>query len=258
MRLLSIITERQYVLRNFIARDLKVKYRGTVLGYLWSLLEPLSLVGIYYFVFEVIWNAREPGYALLVILGILPYNLFGSIVSSSAVALSSNAALIRRVYIPREVFVISSVGSNLIIYGLSLLVVIPFLVVYDVLPGARLALLPVASALLVLFAAGVGFMVACANALYRDIGYVIRVSLRLLFYGSPVIYRLKMVPEDLLDIYLANPLAIYVTLVRESVLNQPSSIPPGYVTYGVVLSLATFWAGSRLFARWESKAVKFL
>lgn len=256
--MLRVIQENQYVLENFIKRDLKVKYRGTLLGYLWSLLEPLSLVGIYYFLFDVIARVDEPGYALIVILGVLPYNLFGGIVNAGAVALTANAALIRRVYIPREVFVYAHVGSNIIVFVLSMFAVVPFLFVYDVVPGWRIVFFPLAAVLIILFATGIAFFAACVNVLYRDVGYVIRVVLRLLFYGSPLIYPISRVPADFLGIYLLNPLSVYISMGRSAIMNQPFPFDVAYVAYGVVMAFVTFAGGAYYFTRYEKKAVKFL
>ncbi len=256
--MLRVIQENQYVLENFIKRDLKVKYRGTLLGYLWSLLEPLSLVGIYYFLFDVIARVDEPGYALIVILGVLPYNLFGAIVQAGAVALTANASLIRRVYIPREVFVYAHVGSNCVVFALSMFAVVPFLFLYEVVPGWRLVFFALAAVLIVLFATGIAFFVACVNALYRDVGYVIRVTLRLLFYGSPLIYPISRVPEEYLGIYLLNPLSVYLSLGRSAFMNQPFPFDELYLIYGIVVAIATFFGGALYFRKYEKKAVKFL
>lgn len=258
MRPLKIIAENRFVLRNFIARDLKVKYRGTVLGYLWSLLEPMSLVAIYYFLFDVIARVDEPGYALIVVLGVLPFNLFSGIVNAGAAALSSNASLIRRVYIPREIFIYAIVGSSVIVFLLSMLSVIPFLFVYRVVPGWRMVLFPFASVLMIMFATGISFFVACVNALYRDVGYVIRVTLRILFYGSPLIYPITRVPEEILPYYLLNPLSLYISLGRTAVMNQPIAFGNDYLAYAIGIAVFTFIGGAMYFSKYERKAVKFL
>ena len=88
IRLFNVIQRHRYVLSNFVARDLTIKYRGTVAGYLWSLLEPLSLVAVYYFVFSVIAKRGEVDYPLIVILGLLPWNYFNGLIMSSAMAVS--------------------------------------------------------------------------------------------------------------------------------------------------------------------------
>lgn len=258
LKLWRHLSQHHHVLRNFVLRDLKVKYRGTVFGYLWSLLEPLSLVGIYWFVFVVIARRGGPDYPLVVILGVLPYQFFNVVVSSGATALSSNAALIRRVYLPRQLFVIASVASNLVVLGLSFLVCVPFLFAYGVEPGPRLLALPLALAAVTAFSTGLALVLACANTLYRDVGYVLRVVLRLLFYASPVIYSVDMVPDRLQTLYLLNPVAVYLSAVRASLMNH--AFPFGFVhgLLAAVAALVSLYVGATLFERWERKAVKFL
>lgn len=248
----------RYVLRNFVARDLKLKYRGSVAGYFWTLIEPMALVATYWFVFVVIAQRGDHTYPLVVLLGVLPYNFFSAIVTQSASSLVSNASLIRRVYMPRELFIVSLLGSNLVMFLLSLLVVIPFLFVYRIEPGMGLLLLPPAIVLVTMFATGIGLVVSCLNVLYRDVAYVMNMVLRITFYGSPVIYAVDMVPERLQGLYFANPLAVYLTLIRTSVLGQPLGLPLGHLAAAVAVAFLTFLGGALFFRRWEKKVVKFL
>lgn len=256
--LLNNIRRHHHVLRNFILRDLKVKYRGTVFGYLWSLLEPLSLVAIYWFVFVVIARRGGPDYPLVVILGVLPFQFASTVISSGTGALVANASLIRRVYLPRELFVVGMVGSNLFTLGLSLLVSVPFVVAYDVSPGPRLALLIPGVLLLAGLATGIALILACANAIYRDVAYVVKVVLRLAFYASPVIYSVEMVPEALRPTYLANPFAVLLELIRSAVMNRPLPFSSLHLASAVAVSFLALVLGARLFQRWQAKAVKFL
>lgn len=260
LRVLTTVRRHRNVLGNFIARDLKVKYRGTVFGYLWSLLEPLSLVLIYYFVFEVVVNRNIPHYPLIVILGVLPYNFMSGVVNAGAASLVSNAPLVRRVALPREVYVLAAVGSQLIVFFLSMLVVIPFFVIYDVPLNARMPLFLVAAVLMTLFATGIALVAACANVIFRDVGYVLRVVLRLFFYGSPVIYSVSIVAENptLLEYYLWNPVAVYLSLARTSLLGDPFIVPMPQLASAVVVAFATATIGALAFRHWEKRAVKFL
>lgn len=256
--LLRNAARHRFVLENFVARDLRVKYRGSVLGYFWSLLEPLSLVGVYYFVFVLIARRGGPEYPLVVALGILPYSFFSNVVTGGAAALTKNRSLIRRVYIPRELFVLGHVGSQMAVFGLSLLSVIPLLFVYGQIPGWRLLLLPVAILILTLLASGIALGLACANVLYRDVTYVLRVLLRVVFYASPVIYPLTLVPDRLRGLYLLNPLATLITVIRVAFTGGELAVDPLHLAYAAIVSLGCFVGGSTIFARWQDRAVKFL
>lgn len=256
--LLRNAARHRYVLQNFVARDLRVKYRGSFLGYMWSLLEPLSLVGVYYFVFVLIARRGGPDYPLVVALGILPYTFFSSVVTGGAGALTSNRSLIRRVFIPRELFVVGHVGSQLAVFGFSLLAVVPLLFVYGQMPGWRIVLLPLAILLLTLLATGLALSLACANVLYRDVTYVLRVVLRVVFYASPVIYPLSLVPERLRSWYLLNPLATLLSMTRTALTDAPLEVPLPFAGLAVGLCLGAFALGAAVFTRWQSRAVKYL
>ena len=262
MTLARQLSEHRFVLQNFIARDLKVKYRGTLFGYLWSLLEPLSLVLVYYFVFAVIAKRGGEGYPLIVALGVFSYNFMSLIVQQGSTALLANASLIRRVYLPREIFVSAHIGSNLVVFGLNLLAVIPFMIYYEVVPGWRLILLPVATLLMVAFASGLALVAACANAVYRDVGYVIKVGLRLFFYGTPTVYPLELVkaavPEAAYELYLLNPVTVYISLARNAVMNQPLPFEPRHVAVAAFAAILSLVIGGAVFTRWEKQAVKYL
>ena len=256
------LREHRFVLQNFITRDLKVKYRGTAFGYVWSLLEPLSLVLVYYFVFEVIARRGGEGYPLVVALGVFSYNFMSALVQAGAAALVSNASLIRRVYLPREIFVFSQVGSNVVMFGLNLVAVVPFMLYYQVVPGWRIVLLPLAALMMTLFATGIALVAACANAVYRDVGYVIRVVVRLFFYGAPTIYPLSMVKNALspavYELYLLNPVTVYIALTRDAVMNQPFPFEARHVLVAGLFAVASFVLGLSVFTRWEKRAVKYL
>lgn len=258
LSLFANLERYRYVLQNFVVRDLKVKYRGTLLGYLWSLLEPLSLVLVYWFVFVVIARRGGTDYPLVVILGVLPYNLFSSTIQGGATSLTAHASLIRRVYIPREIFVLSGALTQLVVYALSMFAVLPFMLVYDASPGPSLLLLPVAVAGLVTLASGVALVAACANVLFRDVGYLLRVVLRLLFYGTPVIYTAEMIPEHIRDLFFVNPISVWISLARSAVLNQPLLFGLPHALGAAAASILCFGLGFLLFRRLENRAVKSL
>ncbi|CAN0546189.1 unnamed protein product [Laminaria digitata] len=185
-----------------------------------------------------------------------------AIVQAGAGALVSNASLIRRVYLPREIFVLSQVGSNVVVYLLNLVAVIPFMIYYEVMPGWRMIYLPLAVLLMVSFSTGLALVAACANAVYRDVGYVIRVMVRLLFYGTPTIYPLAMVreavPDWVYEIYLLNPITIYIAMVRSGVMHQPMPFEARHAIVASVIAVFALFGGGLLFTRWESRAVKYL
>lgn len=253
------LTRYRHVLAYLVASDLKVRYRRSVFGYLWTLLEPLSLVFTYYFLFAIIAQVDRPAYPIILMIGVLPWTFFSSVISTGAFVLIGNAGLIQKVYLPRELFMVSQVTYNLVVFLLSLVVVVPMLVWYGIYPDpARLLLLPIAIVLLTLLATGIGMIAACLNVLYRDVGDVLRVLLRLGMYLSPVIYTLDMVPEQFQRYYMLNPISVVLTLFRASLLDEPIPVSGRLIALGIALTLLIFVSGLAVFSRWEAKLIKYL
>jgi ABC-2 type transport system permease protein len=258
LRLIETIREHRWVIANFVARDLKVKYRGTLLGYLWSLLEPAANAMIYWFIFVVLVQRGGDDFVLLVLLGLLPWTFFSTVVTGSTNALRSNAALIRRVQIPREVYIISVLSSNLVVLMLNMLAVIPFMIAYRVVPGPQILLWPAAILMLAVIALGIGLVTACANVIFRDVTYLLGVVLRLGMYLSAAVYPVTMVPAQYRYWFLFNPLAFCLSLARDAMMNRPMSFAPEHVLSAVGFALFVLSSGTYIFLRWEKQAVKYL
>ncbi len=247
------------ILRNFVARALKVKYHQSLLGYLWSLIEPLVYMAVYYFIFIILAGRPEREYPLLLLLGVLTWRLFSGLVQELSLVLVKNEGLIKRVYFPREVFIFSSAGFHLTTYVLSLLVAVPFLFYYRLAPTWWLAGLPLAALLTLLLAVGIGFAASCLHARARDTGEVVRLLVRVGFWFSPIIYTLDRVPEAWRDVYLlANPVAVVITLVRAAITGQAGDLEPRHLMWTAAVAITIFVAGAVVFRRWERKAVKYL
>ena len=254
----SNIWAHREIVRNLIARNLKVRYHQSVLGYLWAQIEPLLYLTVYYLIFVILAGRPEPAYPLLILLGVLTWRLFAGLVQDLCECLVKNEGLIKRVYFPREVFVAASGGYHLANYALSLVVAAPFMAYYRIRPNWTIAALPVLVLLIVVLATGIGFIACCLHARVRDTRHAIALMTRLGFWLSPVFYTLDRVPKDWQSIYLFNPMGVYLHLVRASVTGRPSGVATEHVVSAVGLSLAIFLIGASLFRRWEAAAVKYL
>ena len=258
------IRSHSQLLKNFIARDLKMRYHNSIIGYGWSVLEPLSLTITFYILFSILSDSQDPYRPLTILLGILSWSLFAKTLATCTTALQRNSSLIQRVYFPRELFLFSKAGFNIFQLLLSLLVVIPLLIKYNMYPSSTLLLLPVAIALITMFALGMAFFLSILQTKARDVEHMVAIGLRISFYLSPVFYPLDMitsgrVPPKFIDTYLlVNPMATYITMIRSSFTGDPLGIPLQNITITVITTLVIFWLGSIYFMRNERKAVKFL
>ena len=215
------------LLRNLVVRDLKTRYKRSVLGFAWSFLNPLFMVMIFTVVFTVIARAQNvPNYPLFALCGLLAWNFLAGSVSGAARSIVGNAHLIDKVYFPRELLPISVVFSNLINFVLSLIVFFVLLLLFRVPLSWWVLSLPVIIAVQFVLVVGLALIVAALNVFYRDVEHVLDVGLLAWFFLTPIFWELELLPNKLplpwgdggIDIWLLeyrlNPMASLVTDYR--------------------------------------------
>ncbi|KQO82472.1 ABC transporter [Frigoribacterium sp. Leaf263] len=255
------------LLFNLTKREITGRYKRTVLGQLWSLLNPLASMLVYTFVFSIIFrNDPGPGdpsgidaYFIWLLCGLLPYQFFSNAVNSGMGAIWSNSALVKKVYFPRTTLVLSSSAASGFNWSVEMgILVIALLIVGG--PGV-LVFLPVVllfMALMLIFATGLGLMLAVVNVYFQDTQHLIGIALRLLMYLSPVVYPLTLVMNasdnlgplfgsvTLFDLYRLNPVERFISAFRTLLYDQ--RLPElddtlfclGYAAVFVVLGLWIF------------------
>ena len=216
-RALRVIQYRR-ILKLLVGRDLKVRYAGSFLGYLWTILDPLLMSLVYWFIFTKIFH-RSAGpdympYMLYLVSGQLPWFWFNGGVTGTARALRSEAQMVRSSNVPRELWVIRTVCSKFIEYIFGLPVLAIFATAYLVKPTPYIFLLPLAWAIEIVLLMGIGLILAPLNVLVRDVERLIPVILRVLFYGSPVLYSIEQAPTALRGLYTFNPMVGFLQLSR--------------------------------------------
>ncbi len=247
-----------YLVSNFIKRDLRLKYRNSVLGYFWSLLEPLLLAGVYYVLFSIIANRPEENYPLWVLVGVLTWGYFSRCLNGSVACLTKNVSMIKGVFFPRELYALTNVGSNLIITMLSMLVVIPFMIYLGLIPNLNLLMVPLGLLLMSMLALGLGLGVASLNAVNRDVEHFFRFLTRVGFFLSPVMWTIEMAPSSRVDHLLLNPMVVPITMVRNRIDGRTLGIEGLFVFYSVLFCLLSFILGTMFFKRHEAGVVKRL
>ncbi|PRY01457.1 ABC transporter permease [Allonocardiopsis opalescens] len=269
-RTIAIWQSRQ-VLNLLVGRDLKVKYQSSLLGYAWSLLEPLALAGIYFFVFGLIFNTRAlpegvdapGGYILYLIAGILPWMWFSTVLSDSTRSLMSQAKLITTMKVPREIFPLATVCTK----GVEYLLTLPILALFALGSGGQwtwnLLYLPLAVVLQFVFLLGVALLLSSITVVLRDVQRIMRIVSRVLFYATPLLYPAHMLlesdrfPEWFKVVYEANPIVGIIEL--HHAVWFPMLVPPGpYLASTVVGTLLIFALGWWTFRRLEPAVLKEL
>lgn len=259
--LLGHVATHWQMISEFIARDIRLKYRGTAFGYVWSLLEPLLLSLVYVVLFTLVAHKPDKTYPLQVVTGVISWGFFANAAGKAQTSLTGNATLIQQIYFPREIFGIAGVGSQLVMTALSLLVAVPFMIYLQISPTWRLIYVPAGLLLITALALGVGLGTACLNVLNRDVEHFWRFVTRAGMYLSPIMWSVESLTaakSAALDKLLLNPIAAPITMIKDGILGLPLSISSGYVVYSCCVCVATMLFGMALFRRMEAEVVKKL
>ncbi len=240
---------------NLTLRELRGRYKRSALGWTWSLLNPLSTVIVFSVVFAFFLKINPPtgnpsglhSFPMFLLCGLLPFNYLSNGMNGSLDALLANSNLIRKVYFPREVLVVSTVGALLVTFlvELAVLGVILLLLGNMILPWIPLVLVLVA--IQSVFVLGIGLMLSVLNVYFRDVKHFIAVALQALFYSAPIVYPVRFVEDaasrtsfPLLRVYQLNPLVRFVEAYRAVLydLRFPAFSDVAYVSVWAVAVLA--------------------
>jgi ABC-2 type transport system permease protein len=210
------------LLTALVLKDLKLKYRGSVFGFLWSMANPLLMIVVYTMAFTVILRLRNEMFVFHLMLGQLAWSFFASSAMMSTGSIVENAGLLRTVLFPRAILPIGTVLFNLVQYLLTVSVFLPVMLAWFQIPfAAPMLLFPVVLALQIIFTIGIALTLATATAFFRDVRHLVEVGLSVLFWTTPVVYELSQVPERLRLLILLSPVSPFVVayqklfLVRE-------------------------------------------
>ena len=204
----------QYVLLQLVRQQLILRYRRTVFGYLWTLLNPILMMSVTAVVFSALFKVDLKTFAIFLFAGMIPWNCFSSIVTQSATSFINNEGLIKKIYLPKLVFPLSvSIGvfiDSLLSFGALLIII---LVIGGKFSWALL-FIPIAYALLFFFSFGVALFISVSTVFFRDLQYVISIALQALFFLTPVLYKSEALAGKVAWIVKLNPLAAYIDLFR--------------------------------------------
>ncbi len=236
----------------FADRDIRLRYRQTVLGGIWVILQPLLSALIFAVVFGFIAKMPSQGvpYFLIAFSGMLGWTLFQGNLTRVTPSLIGNGPLIRKVYFPRLLAPLGVVPSVLLDFMVSLAVMVVLLFVYDVVPNWGLLLFPLCVLSILMLSLGLGLIGASLSVKYRDIQHIVPFVTQLLMYASPVGYSIAVVPERIRPYYLLNPLAEPIDAIRWSILGvgNPNF---AYLAYAFVASFGILWLGLIVFRSCE-------
>lgn len=249
-----------------IRREVRSRYKNSTLGIVWSLARPLVQLAIYYFAIGHVLGARGqiPDFAIFVFIGITMWGLFADIVSGATTSLNANAGLVKKVYLPREIFPLATAGSALFNFAVQLVVLLGAITIWSSFAfDARLLLAPLSVAVLLAFATALGLLFSAVNVYLRDTEHFVEIGLLLGFWFAPIVYSYTFVHNQLHgnwleQIFLANPVTLAVIGMQRALWtagSQPAELqswPAGLevrLVIALVASLALLWLTQRIFAR---------
>jgi len=249
---LRILIQHRELVRSLIFRDIRSRYKQSVLGIAWALLQPLAMMLIYTLVFSHIVKIKTDGipYPIFSYIALLPWTFFSGGLTTGTECLVSNSNLITKIYFPREAFPISSILGKTVDLGLGVLVLVPLFLVYHV-HVTWLALLAVPVLVIqVCFLLGITFLVSSVNLFYRDIRHLVPLLVQVWMYMTPIIYPLSLVPKKFLTLYMLNPMTPIMDTYRRVAL-QGEMPMWGYLGLASAVSVVMLIVGYRVFKRLE-------
>jgi lipopolysaccharide transport system permease protein len=233
-------------------RDIKVRYKQTVIGAAWSIIRPLLTTVIFTFVFSRVAKLTAPGeapYAILVFAGMLPWQFFATALSDSSNSLIGNANLVSKVYFPRMIIPASSIVVAFVDFGISFLLLVAMFVYYGFTPDIKIFLLPAFTFVAIMASFGFGILITALNVRYRDFKYVVPFIIQIGLYITPVGFSSSVIPDRWRFLYSANPMVGVVDGFRWCILDEPMYWP-GF-TLSVTIILLFVLLGVRYFRNTE-------
>ena len=210
------------LLWQITAREVKARYKQSVLGYFWVILNPLAQMLVMSFAFSIIlrvptFSAHNIPYSIFLFVALLPWNLFANSLSSASASLVSSGGLITKIYFPRTILVMATIIAKIIDFLFANIVLIIYMIIYHMPVNINLLWIIPIFFIQQIFTLGLSLFFAAANLLYRDIQYLLAMILLLWMYITPIIYSADMVPEKFKIIYQLNPLAVIINAYRQGV-----------------------------------------
>lgn len=254
LRVLEAFRKYSYLMKQLIARDFKTKYKRSVLGVLWSFLNPLLTMLVQYIVFSTLFRSDIDNFPLYLLTGIVCFNFFNEACGMGLQSITGNASLITKVYVPKYIYPVSRVLSSMVNLLLSLIPLLLVMLVTRTPLRPAVLLLPFGIACLVAFSIGMSFILSTAMVFFRDTQFLWGVVSMLWMYATPIFYPESIIPGQFMALYKCNPLYHIIRFIRIILIQGVSPEPKAY---GLCLlaSFVPLLVGAVVFKRNQDKFV---
>ncbi|MFH1613093.1 MAG: ABC transporter permease [bacterium] len=254
--ILKNLYQYKYLFFNLITNDLKLRYKKSFLGFFWTFLNPLGLMFIYAIVFSQIMRFDMKNFHIFLLCGLLPWNFFASSLIQSSSSILNNAGLIKKVYVPKEIFPLSIIGTNLINYVLSLIPLGIFLWIAKISISFSILFLPLILIIQIIFMSGLVLILSSITIFFRDVVHILEIVISAWFFLTPIIYPIQTLEKGpLIMILKLNPMA-YIIEMYHNIFYYGIMIDIKIMLLLLILSLITYLFGSFIFKRLETEFMK--
>jgi len=232
--------------------DFKLRYKSSALGFFWSLLEPLLMLLVLYVVFSNLMRVQVEHYQLFLLLGIILWNFLDRGTSMSTWGIIGKPSLVQKVYFPRDILILSTCTTALMMTLLEFVVFIFFIVIFRVVPGWTIIYFPILFILEFLIILGLSMALSALNVFFRDVQFIWRLIIQVGFFATPILYPITIFPEKIRWIVMLNPIAQIIIMMRDCTLYRIAPDPLN-LAYVAICAPALLLLGYFIFDRMEPK-----
>ncbi|VVB67334.1 ABC-2 type transporter [uncultured archaeon] len=232
--------------------DFKLRYKSSALGFFWSLLEPLLMLLVLYLIFSNLMRVQVEHYQLFLLLGIILWNFMDRGTSLSIWSIVGKPSLVQKIYFPRDILVISTCITALMMTALEFIVFVIFMVAFRIVPGWPIAFFPLLVLLEFFLILGLSLALSALNVYFRDVQFIWRLVVQLGFFATPILYPITIFPEKIRWIVMLNPMAQIIIMTRDCALYKTSPDPLS-LAYVALSTLALLFIGCIIFDRLEPR-----
>lgn len=210
------IYQYRHMLKTLVKQDIRGRYKGSIFGFLWTLLNPLLLLAVYSVVFQFIFKLDIEYYTIYLFIALMPWNTLSNTIAMGTNCVTGNAGILKKVYFPREILPLATVISNVVNYIFSLVIIFIALLFFSPIGlSAYVFLLPVMIIIQAIFTLGITLMLSAFNVYVRDVQYIMNPVMMIWMYACPILYSVDMVPEKFRTIYNLNPMVKIIEGYRD-------------------------------------------
>lgn len=247
----------RHLLIELVKKDIKIKYRRSVLGIFWSFMEPLLYMIVLTIIFSTLFKNSIENYPIYLLTGRLVFSFFSSGTTIAMNSIIGNASTIKKLYVPKYIYTLSSALSNMVTFLLSLIVLVLVMLATSTPFTIHIITFVVPTILMFVFTVGVGLILASLTVFFRDIKHLYGVFTTLLLYGSAVFFPANIIPEPFINLLYFNPVFVYINLMRDSFL-YATWFDPLQLLYGIVCAVGALLIGIVIFYKNQDRFILYI